>query len=95
MERPPMISVIVLKRLLVELKDKRPDICIRFRCMGELWRQHFTRVVIVTERGALFNDEAQNRLLTVRDLSVIMQFELDNRFQNFQPFFHYQVDPSW
>jgi hypothetical protein len=95
MERPAIIPVIVLKRLLVELKDKRPDICIRIRCMGELWGQQFTRVVIVTERGALFNDETQNRLLTIRDLSVIMQFELDNRFQNFQPYFHYHVDPAW
>jgi hypothetical protein len=96
MERPQdNVSVITLKRLLVELKEKRPDICIRYRSMGALWNRNFTKVVLVTERGALFNDEVLNKLITVRDLSVIMQFELDNRFQNFHPHFHYNLDPSW
>jgi hypothetical protein len=93
MESPKdTVSVLVLKRLLVELKEKRPDICIRYRCMGELWRQNFTRVVFITDRGVFLNDEVLNKLITIPDLSIIMQFELDNRFQNFQPYFHYNVN---
>jgi hypothetical protein len=51
-------------------------------------------VIRVTEKGELLNDEVLNRLITVHDLSMIMQFEIDNRFQNFQPHFHYDVNPA-
>jgi hypothetical protein len=86
-----LISVLELKRLLIDLKEKRPDICIRYRLIGELWVTSFRRVVSVADSGASFNDEVHNKLFFLRDISNIMQFELDNRFQDYQPFFHYNV----
>jgi hypothetical protein len=86
-----LISVLELKRLLVDLKQKRPDICFRYRLLGEMWMNNAMRVISVTEKGVLLNDEPNNKLLSVSDLSLIMQFEIDAPFQGFQPHFHYHV----
>lgn len=88
-----LISVIELKRLLIELKDKRPDICIRYRLLGEMWGRTFMHVVHVTEKGALLNNHETNGMILLSDLTMIMQFELDAPFQGFQPYFHYNVQP--
>ena|SRR5688572_674689 len=88
-----LISVLELKRLLIGLKEGRPDICIRYRLIGEMWVANFRRVIRVGEKGAFFNDEVSNTIFTIFDLTHVMQFEIDRRFQNFQPFFHYDVIP--
>ena len=83
-----LISVTELKRLLIEINEKRPDICFRYRPLGEMWAKHFMHILRVTERGTLLKGE---NLLFLPDLSIIMQFELDAPFQGFQPYFHYNV----
>lgn len=85
------ISVLELARLLIELSDKRPDVCIRFRLIGEMWLTHFMRIVLVTDSGVVLNNEVSNKMVAVRDLSHVMQFEIDHSFQNFRPHFHYNV----
>lgn len=86
-----MIAVIELRRLLFELKEHRPDICIRYRLIGKMWIENFLRVIRLTEKGVLFNDETSQNTITILNLSQIMQFELDKPFQAFQPYFHYDV----
>ena len=78
---------------MVDLKSKRPDICIRFRLLGEMWEINAMRVIHVTEKGAILNDETRNKLISLSDLSAVMQFEIDAPFQGFQPHFHYNVRP--
>jgi len=89
-----LISVIEFKQLLVSLKEKRPDIGIRYRLLGEMWAMNFRPVVFISERGAIFLDVDTNKLIFISDLSNVMQFEIDERFQGYQPFFHYDVKPS-
>jgi hypothetical protein len=86
------ISVVELKRLLVDLKDKRPDIGVRFRVLGDLWDKNFASIVLVTEKGVIVN-EGNDRICTIPDLRNIIQFEIDGPFQNFQPYNHYDVSP--
>jgi hypothetical protein len=88
-----LISVLELKRLLVDLKEKRPDICVRYRLLGEMWVVNSMKVIKITDRGVMLNDEQNNRLVNLPDLSSIMQFEIDAPFQGFQPHFHYNVRP--
>jgi hypothetical protein len=88
-----LISVLELKRLLVDLKEKRPDICVRYRLLGEMWITNSLRVVHVTEKGVIFNDESKNKMVTLADLASVMQFEIDAPFQGFQPHYHYDVMP--
>ena len=81
-----------LKRLLVDLSEKRPDICVRFRLLGELWGNNFLRVTRVHEKGAVLLDDSLG-LVSISDLNFVMQFEIDKPFQGFQPYFHYEVTP--
>lgn len=87
-----LISVLELRRLMVDLVEKRPDICIRFRLLRELWNVYFLQILRVTGKGALFFDE-NNNLVSISDLNFVMQFEIDRRFQGFQPYYHYEVTP--
>lgn len=88
------ISVLTLKRLLIEIKEYRPDICVRYRLLGEMWNPSFMKVILVSGRGILLSDESANRLISLSDLGMVMQFEIDNRFRDIQPHFHYEVIPS-
>jgi hypothetical protein len=88
------VSVLELRRLLIELNDKRPDICFRFRFLGEMWKVHFMRIVQVSEKGLILHDEVSDTQILVPDLSAIIQFELDNGYQNYEPHFHYEVKPA-
>jgi hypothetical protein len=87
-----VVSVLELKRLAVEIKELSPNICIRYRLLGSMWKSHFVRIVNVTENRMLVNDETENKLISI-DLGDVMQFELDNKFQNFEPHYHYDVSP--
>lgn len=87
-----LISVLELRRLMVDLLEKRPDICIRFRLLGELWHIYFMRVMRITGKGALLFDE-NNNMVSISDLNSVMQFEIEKPFQGFQPYFHYEVSP--
>src|SRR3546814_897866 len=87
-----LISVLELRRLMVDLLDKRPDICIRFRLLGELLHVYFIRVMRVTEKGVLLLDENDN-MVSISDLNFVMQFEIEKPFQGFQPYYHYEVTP--
>jgi len=88
-----LISVAELRRMLYNLKDHKVNVCIRFRKLGEMWKTNFMRVVDLNEKGAIFNDLTINEFVFISDLEEIMQFELDGRFQNFEPYNHYEVSP--
>jgi hypothetical protein len=89
-----LISSLELKRLLVEIAGKRPDVCMRYRLLGEMWQRNFMRVLKVTDKGVMLNDEVKNKLLSIHDLTSIVQFEIDVKFQEYQPHFHYDVTPE-
>ena len=86
------ITSLELKQLFVQLVNVH-EVCIRYRQLGELWMRNFTRVISVTEKNCLVYDDLDHKYFLVR-LNNIMQFEVDSRFQNFQPYFHYGVQPS-
>ena len=85
------VSVPELRRLLFELKALRPDICIRFRLLGELWQPLHCQVALLTDKGVALND-AERKLIIIPDLKDVMQFELEQVFQKYQPHFHYSID---
>jgi hypothetical protein len=88
-----LISVNELKCLLIEIREKQLDICFRYRLLGEMWCDSFYRILHVTDHGAIFIDEIKGQVVFLNSLFNIMQFELDVRFQNFEPHYHYEVSP--
>ena len=89
-----LISALELKRLLVEIAEKRPQVCLRYRLIGEMWQPNFMRVKDVTDKGVFLKDELQNKTVLIPDLKWIVQFELDGPIHSFAPNFHYQVLPD-
>ena len=59
--------------------------------MGQMWAQHFLRVGQLTGEGVILYDEHGGKLISIPELSAIIQFELDKSFQAYQPYFHYHV----
>jgi hypothetical protein len=88
------ISVLELKRLLIDLKDKKPGVLARFRLLGELWATNFMSIAAITEKGVIFKDEVINSFVILSNLSDVIQFEIDEPFQGYKPFNHYNVTPS-
>ena len=88
-----LVSVPELKRILTTIIDHNLNICIRFRLVGEMWQTGYMRILKLTGKGVLLNDELKNKLISISDLSQIMQFELDSSLHQFQPHFHYEVSP--
>lgn len=86
------LNALELKQLLIQLV-KLPQICFRFRLLGEMWMVNMMHVTAVNEKTVLVYDEIETRYHLVK-INNIMQFEIDQRFQNFQPHFHYNVIPS-
>lgn len=85
------VSVLALRRLLIQLKEHRPDICFRYRLIGQMWADGFMRVSRISEHGVQLTDEGNHQLVIIPDLAQVMQFELDKSFQSYQPYFHYEV----
>jgi hypothetical protein len=85
------ITVTELRRLLVDIHDKRPDICLRFRLLGEMWGKNFLKILAIGEKSIVLAHEQDGRLYTIPDLSKIMQFELDSPFHQYKPYFHYSI----
>jgi hypothetical protein len=80
-----------MAKLLLDLKTTMSDVRIRVRLVGEMWDNIFMRVVQADGKGALLLYEEKNKMIMVSDVTSIMQFELDGRFQHYQPFFHYNL----
>lgn len=85
------VTVLQLRKLLFDLNEKRPDVCIRFRLIGELWMQSFARVSSVTDKGVILTTDHANRVLLVPNLNNVMQFDLDHNFQEYIAHNHYDV----
>lgn len=85
------ISVLEFRRLLHEMKDRRVEMAIRFRVMGQMWEPFFMSIGALSEHGATFLDGTRGGLKTIDDLSQIIQFEIDRSFMGYQPHFHYEV----
>lgn len=89
------IPILEFKRLLQEIRDLSPDISIRMRLMGEMWQPAYLRIFQLTEKGVALYEELSRKLIMISDLTQVMQFELDQGFKQYQPHFHYSVDPAF
>lgn len=89
------IPVIEFRSLLYEIRDLRPDIGIRMRLMGEMWQPVYHQVFQLTDRGVALYEDLSRKLIMVSDLSHVMQFELDQVFKQYEPHFHYAIDPAY
>jgi hypothetical protein len=91
MSKKNCVSVIELKSLLFSVRDLRPDIYVRFRFLGEMWQTTHSRIIRMDDNGGVFCDVHTTQLYAVQDLNNVIQFEIDQSFQDFEPHFHYTI----
>jgi len=94
-EKPPgVVDLLELKQLLTRLSDNsKLVVYFRFRLSGERWYPNFTKVLSLTDTGVTVVDSSTAKVVTIPDLIDIVQFEIDDRFYNYRPCFHYEVRP--
>jgi hypothetical protein len=93
-ESKSKISIVELKGLLVLLAENVHTVAFRYRLVGQMWQPDFMRVIHATDKGILLKNEKKNIMISLPNLSMIMQFELDGSIHSFAPNFHYDVVPD-
>lgn len=83
-----------LRRLLFDLTDQNSNVCIRFRFIGEMWQMNHMRVLKITDNEVALTDELANKLIFLKNLKNVVQFEIDQPFRQYQPHCHYTVEPA-
>jgi hypothetical protein len=95
------ISIIEFKRLVHDIHDRRPDVCIRVRLLGQMWSESFFSIECFEDDGVLLFDAHLRKYLRIAKVSDVMQFELECSFFGFQAYYHYEIVntsepvPSW
>jgi citrate lyase beta subunit len=85
------VKVQELLKLLMEVQQSNADVNVRVRLMGGMWENNFMRVARAATNVVMLTSKTTGKSLLLSDVSVIVQFELDTRFQHYQPNFHYNV----
>ncbi|MFZ6011490.1 MAG: hypothetical protein ACOYXT_14165 [Bacteroidota bacterium] len=92
------ISLSEFKKLLFDLKHARPDIQIRYRLLGENWYSNFVSINALTElddfedaRKIIFMDSVVNKVIVIKNISDVIQFEIESPFGVYRPHFHYSI----
>ena len=86
------ISIDLLRKLLIQIKELMPEVHVRFRLMGQMWQKNFCRVFVVTETGIVLIDTVENKVEIIPNINQIIQFELDSRIQQYSPYNHYTIE---
>ena len=87
-----VISGTDLQRTLYSIYENNLRVNIRFRTLGQFWYPNFVRVLKIEDgKSILFHDEGRKFFFSLRDFSVITEFEIDNSLDSLEPNFHYQV----
>ena len=85
------ISLQEFKRLVYDLSESQHGSCMRYRLIGEMWYHNFVKVLRTDEQGLTMIDEVSERMIVVRSLSSVVQFELDRSFQSYRPNAQYDI----
>jgi hypothetical protein len=60
-----------------------------------MWQTYFMPVLMVTEKGVILHSEIDNHSVVVNDLNEVMAFEFEEQLYQYEPNFHYHVEPIY
>ncbi len=83
------VSVCELRYLLNSILEQHANIRIRYQMRGEVWTNQYMRVLLVTEKGVILNDELTNKITSIQFLGDISQFQLDKPYDSYEFNFQY------
>ena len=78
-----IISRLELKLLMKSIIGHRAKIRIKYLIEGGVWSNCFLSVMMVTEKGIVFNDDANNEIKSLKFLDQITQLVIDQPFDGY------------
>jgi hypothetical protein len=84
------ISADDLRRLLLALSSESKNVCFRCRPVGDAWMKRHCRISNVRDNTVVLYDEKENKFYLL-NIDKILQFEVNERWQNFKPHHRYGV----
>jgi tRNA G26 N,N-dimethylase Trm1 len=87
------VSVQELKLLLSDILEQHANIRMKYQLNSENWNDHYLRILLVTDKGVILNDERNNKITSIKFLSDISRFELDKAHETFSSSCQYKVNP--
>jgi hypothetical protein len=89
-----IISCLELKLLMRSIISNQANIRVKYLLEGGAWSSCFLSVMMVTEKGVVLNDDARNKIMSIKFLDHIKQLVLDKPFDGYNPNFAYVVNES-
>ncbi|HEY3405383.1 MAG TPA: hypothetical protein VGK59_18485 [Ohtaekwangia sp.] len=86
-----IISVQELKLLVASIIHQKAKIRIKCLTDGGVWTTQFFSVMMVTDKGLVLNDEATDKIKSIRFIDQVIQFVLDTPFNNYNSNLAYLV----
>jgi len=87
-----IISRLELKLLLKSIISHKAKIRIKYLLDGGGWSDCFLSVMMVTEKGIVFNDDSNNKIKSIKFLDQIKQLVIDQPFDGYNSHLAYVVD---
>ena len=87
-----IISRLELKLLMKSIISNKAKIKIKFLEEGGRWSSRFLSVLMVTEKGIVFNDDSNNKIKSISFLDQIKQLVIDQPFDGYNSNLAYMVD---
>jgi hypothetical protein len=78
-----IISRLELKLLMKSIIGNRANIRIKYLIEGGTWSTCFLSVMMVTEKGIIFNDDGKNEITSLKFLDQITQLVIDHPFDGY------------
>jgi len=87
-----IISRLELKLLMKSIIGHRAKIRIKYLIEGGAWSNSFLSVMMVTEKGIVFNDDANNEIKSLEFLDEITQLVIDQPYDGYISHLAYVVN---
>lgn len=85
------ISILEFKRLLCDIRDRRPDVRVRVRLLGKMWFERFCAVDFLNENQVVLFDHTDDEYHYIKNVNDVVQFELECPFFGYHAFYHYDL----
>ena len=82
-----------LQLLLEELANEQKHISIRLELGGVLWMEHFSSVLLFSQRAFLLTHMPTRSVTNIPDVNQVTGFEIDRPHKLFLPYQLYAIDP--
>ena len=78
-----IVSSLELKLLVESIINQHANIRIKYQLDGDAWTTDFFSVMMVTKKGLVLNNDANDKIKSIESIEQILQFMIDQPFDNY------------